>query len=241
MLWSSFRPESIISQCSLTHNRTSAERARLGTSRSATQRRKQSPNHESRKHHSTGARSGPAVDVPERQALRQLAAARALRVRAAGPVRVPIEKHVRDEWHHRGIPSAADQGRAPLHPAEPPRGQAPLEARPLLGPSSERGRVRTLRHNHRELAGSFRTETPFRELLSTPTRSQRCRTLAEVPLHVELHDPGPTPVSEVIVAEAAQIRASGARHTADRRHRPGTGTGLPTADRGSAKTASLGG
>ena len=175
------------------HNRTSAECTRLGTSRSATQRRKQSPNHESRKHHGTGARSGPAVDVPERQALRQLAAARPLRVRAAGPVRVPIEKHVRDEWHHRGIPTAADQGRAPLHPAEPPRGQAPLEARPLLGPSSERGRVRTLRHNHRELGGSFRTETRSgnscrRQWPGEPRRPRPHRTPAPV-LRLRLGDP----------------------------------------------------
>ena len=34
---------------------------------------------------------------------------------------------------------------------------------------------------------------------------------------------------------------AGARHAADRQHRPGTGAGLPTADRGSANTASLGG
>ena len=41
------------------------------------------------------------------------------------------------------------------------------------------------------------------------TRSERCRTLTQVPFDVELREPVPTPISQVIAAEAAQMRARG--------------------------------
>ena len=41
------------------------------------------------------------------------------------------------------------------------------------------------------------------------TRSQRCRTLAQVPFDIELRDPVTTPVFQAIAAEAAQMRARG--------------------------------
>ena len=49
-------------------------------------------------------------------------------------------------------------------------------------------------------------------------RSQRLRTLAALPLEVELRDPPETPVYQRIAAEAAEMDADGARISLMARH-----------------------
>ena len=52
----------------------------------------------------------------------------------------------------------------------------------------------------------------------TLTRSQRLRTLAALPLRVELRDPPTTPVYQCIAAEAAVMRDRGVTVAAIARH-----------------------
>ena len=50
------------------------------------------------------------------------------------------------------------------------------------------------------------------------TRSQRLRTLAALPVEVELRDPPPTPVYQGIAAQATAMRGRGVSVTAIARH-----------------------